>query len=1186
MGGRIISTSFTYPPSHPSTPTDTQTHAVHVILKEDAYDKNILSSKWVAGPNELFYRVMSRDGDVYLKFIEPGKYRFVQQLETDVCPIRDGWLEALIADAKAASLTASVISGARVESVLLCSAKKDGGDECTPSSAHPEYIRQHINGNALYRMDDRLQDLLDMASERYRPWPFDVAAYLTASATGQLHLLRPTKLIHNRVVPVHTPTAYLADLYDRETHFVHISSNFLRPTQTQAAFATLSRGVAAAIVVGACQHTPLSILANLHRSLQRAGVRNVLWSAQGDGVAKHVQSLRPLAFVGSKERYPHPSSSDPGCIPPFDVIEQLVSLEHNVFYLDGNAVITGDVVATLEERLDGNEVYVASGAVQSYGHYYEREPHSPRYKFSSKAFYMPAKAGSLRLIQAWRIAMSVAPHADADAALNAGVRCASMASCAWDETPVRLLPPDQFVSGPNLVKQWPSSSAVEQAVALIDVGSPSTSNDGLSSEDHMRFRLQHLKKWLLPRQNTCCESVLIADDVNVGENATTVLQYVDLLLRMNRTATQANIRCIVPPVVFDARTGERMTYEVFLDPTAIFRGSHVYPSMSDAPLCPQFDGRRSNIINASTISTDFGTGGWRAWPLDVFTLELRDAFNTIVASPVLSSAICLDESERPLAEAALHLLRGSARALVQSSAASSNASIYVMGKWRVLNAHVHGVVPNALTLLSPILYPGSTPTAMYTAFGLRAQYPRLGEDLVMDVLDALVCRLASNITSSQVPALETSELYAGLLEFVDPDVLEEELRLLQIHIAKMEAAPRIPPQPLGAPPIVPPTYLIPLDELANNGFSNTVQAAQVLAYVANKTGLNAAMVPFSIRHRRHSPRPWSDVVANVTSFYNEINTLTPPIWAMLRHPSLLVEVMEGYMLPAGPAKLWSHNATCRQVRTQRGEVVRLPCMTANDVWNKISSAYYSPRLFQRLHITRNAAERERLLLRGHDAVVGSTRAYLGLSDEEVSSVIAARTTFRGRDILFRPFRAFNFQNTNPNHLEFAKSWRAAFKPAASLVARVDATLSSLAVNFSCYHARVAEEFMAQHRADRPQFGAETVFKIISERIQQGHDTSRPPDPSKPTAYISSDLAEPTNHLSYYSSMVATSCHAFGCSEKDEVGWGIVDRLVCASAAKFLGNIYSTFTLSVCALRNDQKCRDLFGQALGDDRLLF
>lgn len=1160
---------------------------------------------------------MSRDGDVYRASIEPYAYDFVQQLETDVCPIRDGWLEALVSEAVAASTTVAAISGARVEGDTLCSAKKEGRDECAPAAGHPEYIRQHINGNALYHMGDRLQAFLDQALDRYPKWPFDLASYLTANATNQLHLLRYTNVLHNRVVPVHSELANESPLYDPATYLVHCPSILLRPTQLDAAVATLSSALPA-MIVGACASTHRLVLQNLHLSMQRQGLRNVIWVAQKPpptapetkpAILESIMGLRPIAFVESQRQVQGPGDPTNGCSPPLDVIEHALGKGHDVFYLDADAVLVGDLNSTLQS-LDRGAVHLASAAVQSHGHYYANET-APRYMFTSKAFFMPASNASVNLIHTWRAAMKMAttpPHHDMDRVLNTACRCSNIASCAWNGTSLRLLPPTHFITGLNLVKQWPARKIPGAPVAYIAISAAGwgadadeASRNAPVSEGTARFRLQHADAWLLPQERSCCASMLVAEDVEVnGENATSVRSYVDLLLHMNATVAREKIACAVAPALVDSRTGERMAYEVIFDAGSLFHAAHVYPSIDVAPVC-QFD-RPSVVTNASVsdLSKDAtAADGWRSWPLESFAPELRATMGLVAESPAIASAACLDDSDRSLAEAALHLMRGSARYILNPVA---NRATYVTGSWRVLDSHVQRNFPLLMTLLSPSLYrlPKTTPEAVYTSFGLRAQYPRLGDDVVMHVLDALVCRLASGlIARSEVPHMYLAEVYAGLLEFVAPEVLGEDLLLVEKSAVELKSASKRPSKIVpGLAAEGPPTYLLPLDTLDNNGFSNTVNAAQVLAYTANKTGVAAAMVPLSLRHRKHAPRPWSDVIADVGEFYAKLPGLRPPTWALLRHPSLLVEVLDGYMLSAGTVKLWTRNATCRVVKTAHGDFP-VPCMAnGDDAWGRLAAVIHSPRTFRRFRVASNAAEWEEKLLRGEDVVISQGRGYLGLSDDEMSSAIASRTAHFGRDIVFRPFRAFNFQNANAGHLEFASSsWAAAFKPARALLDQTAAIVQSLASNYTCYHARVADEFMAQHQAARPQFAADNVFRLISQRMSSEGQPARGGGGGEsdaalpPSVYITSDDNNPVQRIvvnasSLQAAAAATSCRAFGCAEKDHVSWGIIERLVCASAATFLGNIYSTFTLSVCALRNDQPCRDLFNQTLSDGRLLF
>ena len=1127
------------------------------------YDKARTNSKWVGGPNEVFYRALFREGDVFKAHIGCRGYDFVQQLETDVCPIRDGWLDALVAEAETALDTAAAISGARVESDLVCSARKDDGDECTAAADHPDYIRQHVNGNALYHMGDRLQGLLAGALELYHDWPFDLAAYLTANATDQLHLLRYTKLVHNRVVPVHVDHMHTAALYDPQTYLVHYPSNFEKQTQMDATLATLARGMTA-IVIGACSSMHPPLLHNLHLSLQRQGTRNVVWVAQlGMHSTLHaVMAMRPHAFVESHDLRPVYGHRD-GCIPPLDTIQQLLDKQYDVLYLDADAAVIGNLTA-VTSTLDRGAVHFASGAIQARGHYYQHES-MPRYKFSSKAFFMPATPASAKLNQAWRQRLAFMPSTTPGSVVNAEANCSAIASCAWNGTTIRLLAPSDFVSGVNLVKHWPSSAALESAAAYIGVGAGLEAHGRATktdyTADHARFRLQHAGRWMLPRDSTCCAQVLAADDVHVTEDASTVRSYVDLVLFMNKTAAQEGIACVVPPSLVDERTGERVSYEAVFDPASLFHGVQLFPSLPDVPSCPLHS--PTVIYNASSESVP---QQWRHWPASAFSPEVRTALDHFSQSTNIVGGVCLDDPRRPLAEAALHLLRGSANAVL-ASARGPTGHLFVTGKWRILDDHVQRGVRRVLTLLSPSLFANSTSVpAFYTAFGLRSHYPRLGEDVVLDVLDALVCRLANKTTASEAPDMLVSELLAGLLEFVNPSVLKEDLELTRMY----STAPS-------------PPFLLPLDTLPNNGFSNLANAAQVLAYLGQKTGLRAAMVPLSMQHLYHVPRPWSDVLSNVSRFYLEMRSLRPPVWAMLRHPSLLVEVLDSHMLSAGPAKLWTHNTTCRHIKTPSIEVT-MPCMAADDPWMPVGSQLYSKRTFQRLYIASNAAEWERLALQGHDVVLGEGSAYLGLSENQAGPVLLNRTK-TGRDIVLRPFRGFNFQNGNAKHVAFSKSWRATFTPSQTITDHVQGILQKLHANFTCYHARVADEFMVHHHADRPQFARENVFGMLSNAITRQESIA--PNATLPFVYITSDVNEPIERVVGWNSRVATSCHAFGCPKvKDGVTWGLIERDVCASAAGFAGNIYSTFTLSICARRNDQSCHDYFNQSLSDGRLLF
>jgi hypothetical protein len=64
-----------------------------------------------------------------------------------------------------------------------------------------------------------------------------------------------------------------------------------------------------------------------------------------------------------------------------------------------------------------------------------------------------------------------------------------------------------------------------------------------------------------------------------------------------------------------------------------------------------------------------------------------------------------------------------------------------------------------------------------------------------------------------------------------------------------------------------------------------------------------------------------------------------------------------------------------------------------------------------------------------------------------------------------------------------------------------------------------------------------------------------------------------------------TCADFGCANEDANTQTMIDLLVSSEAGNFEGNMWSTFTICVCGLRNDQVCRDVFGRENMEGRLL-
>lgn len=153
-------------------------------LKDDTYALSLSNDhrkgeQWVSGPNDAFYGAML-SGPVYDTYVR--HYDLVQQLETDVCAMADGWLDVLVEpmlrDARL------LISGART----ACDCVYDAiHDVCEPISKQGDHMLAHVNGNAVYRVGTDLKNVLTKARNKYgNTEPFDLALYWTMKEAGML----------------------------------------------------------------------------------------------------------------------------------------------------------------------------------------------------------------------------------------------------------------------------------------------------------------------------------------------------------------------------------------------------------------------------------------------------------------------------------------------------------------------------------------------------------------------------------------------------------------------------------------------------------------------------------------------------------------------------------------------------------------------------------------------------------------------------------------------------------------------------------------------------------------------------------------------------------------------------------------------------------------------------------------
>ena len=196
----------------------------------DRYNLNLAEedkdAEWVSGPNSVFYDAFAEGGEIYEKYVR--FYALVQQLETDVCALRGGWLSSLLrpmlvldeggeseselgssswlssssASSSSSSSNLIIVSGSTIKSSCSYVVKYD---ECQPFEPDVSFMTEHVNGNAVYRTGDMLQQVLKSAREQFaNAEPFDLAIHHVLKAS-----IASSTLAHSN--PLYHNTATLLD---------------------------------------------------------------------------------------------------------------------------------------------------------------------------------------------------------------------------------------------------------------------------------------------------------------------------------------------------------------------------------------------------------------------------------------------------------------------------------------------------------------------------------------------------------------------------------------------------------------------------------------------------------------------------------------------------------------------------------------------------------------------------------------------------------------------------------------------------------------------------------------------------------------------------------------------------------------------------------------------------------------
>ena len=302
-----------------------------ITLSADTYDVDEARGRRssFAGPNELFFRAMANAGEgagsegVGNATTHPStassplatliaQYAFVQVIESDCCATADGWLDALLQPMLANP--ALLISGSRGRGACWTGAEYGG---CTPliDPATPHaHLRDHINGNAMYRVGPDLRRLATLARDRYGSTvPFDVALHLVGEcgANRTADNVRAYSVMGGPVDEARfTEAAYYGS--DAAIAFVHAPRRLRDPAQRAILRRLDTRQPVTVVVVGA--RVDHAFLAHVHAGLVRAReTRNAMFLVVDEHAHAAASRLAPMRVLMASSRA---SMREPGSPAP------------------------------------------------------------------------------------------------------------------------------------------------------------------------------------------------------------------------------------------------------------------------------------------------------------------------------------------------------------------------------------------------------------------------------------------------------------------------------------------------------------------------------------------------------------------------------------------------------------------------------------------------------------------------------------------------------------------------------------------------------------------------------------------------------------------------------------------------------------------------------------------------------
>ena len=1105
--------------------------AVHVellSLANDKSDRSRASADWTGGPNAAFYAVMHERGDIFARVTR--RYDYVLQMETDVLTLAHGWLGTVLQPALEGA--EFLISGASIAGARCVFDERER--KCNPLAAEPDFVQRHINGNALYNVKSaQLQQLFNHSLEKYALWPFDLASWLSARDRYWLHLLRHAPSMVSVPHPISTTVVGHQVRVDLAAGvaFAHVPTR-MRVPPLDAALCMLDTAKPVTLTFVSASH--LSYFSNLLASLVAQAVENVLVVAFDQATFDAVRALAPARYQVLKNISSSSGSTAFKSAAFLElvnsrqaVINDILRRKYALFCVDVDVFVMRDYTQHLMS-LPGDRMYFSSDAIGAHGYHHFNES-EPRYFFNAGVFFVPQNAtkAAVRLMTDLIKQIAQTGRADQDL-LNELIVCTRLEECRYTHGKLRvgLLDPALFHNGGNyFARQWPSPAALGHALLVH--------NNWADGFDAKRFRFQSAGMW--PSTPTACANVTVlsASPLHLGGTlhaADSLLPFLSFFQHVREHAFD----CAVVPGFNVSGTGILLPFDAVFD-------HHRVRNATAATLFPDLKWLRSSSPA-------------HFWSADASARLPED----LLLGPMLTSTFnwehnaigwprtCVDDLARSAEQVAVLSLRGlqSVVSAATELGGKPGEKVFLAGAWRIMHAQLDAASSALYTSASRRVFPPHE----RTSFGLFFVNARLGDDVMFDLLDLMLCRQSDRtvqLSAAAFPAWDVPQLLAEVARHIPAAILEEDLHVLSNRSSTardMQLSSRV---------------LFSLEDLSTNGFSNRMGTMQTLAYVSSLVNASCIMPPYQPVHNKATCAPWKAVL-HMSHFYEVHAHALPPSVAVLLMPrAIFAMLLDGAQLPLETPPLEAAEG-----------LLRFPDAVASLVRHCRAGRPYST-----LYVGQNA---ESARLRGRHAV-RPAHAYLGLTDAEVFD--SARTV--PYDIgLPTTFRAYKFEKAAPQHLQFAQRWRASFVPSDGVQRRTNDTIAAMQQPFACVHLRVLDEFLRDHRAQ--EHGNRTHALSMFRRFVDAQLAL-----NVSTFYLATDtdiralLEAPPADARFH------TCFDFGCNARfgDDTRQGFIDGEVCKAAHVFRGNVYSSYTLAVCARRNDQLCEDLFGRRITDERLL-